>query len=157
MFSSLVFVSRSKKPFAFVNSDRASVQRPVDPLQRFVRQSRSVIFSHYVKISCALTKLKLIDPLSSFHAGPQNSESSPEDGKIKSAVLYSDTRRYYLDLKENDRGRFLRVSQTVRNNRNRTQIGIPAQGMIEFRDALTDLLDEYGATDEDDKHANSGK
>lgn len=91
--------------------------------------------------------------------GPQNSESSPEDGKIKSAVLYSDTRRYYLDLKENDRGRFLRVSQTVRNNRNRTQIGIPAQGMIEFRDALTDLLDEYGATDEDDtqgeKHANS--
>lgn len=29
----------------------------------------------------------------------------------------------------------------------RTQIAIPAQGMIEFRDALTDLLEEYGTDD----------
>lgn len=29
----------------------------------------------------------------------------------------------------------------------RTQVAIPAQGMIEFRDALTDLLEEYGTDD----------
>lgn len=29
----------------------------------------------------------------------------------------------------------------------RSQIAIPAQGMIEFRDALTDLLDEFGTDD----------
>ena len=29
----------------------------------------------------------------------------------------------------------------------RSQIALPAQGMIEFRDALTDLLDEFGTDD----------
>ena len=33
----------------------------------------------------------------------------PEDGKLKSEVMVKDNRRYYLDLKENQRGRFLRV------------------------------------------------
>jgi len=54
-----------------------------------------------------------------------------------------------LDLKENDRGRFLRVSQTINfASGPRYQIRIPAQGMIEFRDALTELLDQY-STEED--------
>lgn len=34
----------------------------------------------------------------------------PEDGKLKSEMIVKDNRRYYLDLKENSRGRFLRVS-----------------------------------------------
>ena len=29
----------------------------------------------------------------------------------------------------------------------RSQIAIPAQGMIEFRDALTDLIEEFGTED----------
>ena len=36
------------------------------------------------------------------------------------------------------------VSQAITHGGPRTQIAIPAQGMIEFRDALTDLLEEYG-------------
>lgn len=39
------------------------------------------------------------------------------------------------------------VSQTITRGGPRTQIAIPAQGMIEFRDALTDLLEEYGTDD----------
>ncbi len=39
------------------------------------------------------------------------------------------------------------VSQTVLRSNQRSQIAIPAQGMIEFRDALTDLLDEFGTDD----------
>lgn len=58
-----------------------------------------------------------------------------------------DNRRYYLDLKENSRGRFLRVSQTVTRGGPRSQVALPAQGMIEFRDALTDLLDDFGTDD----------
>lgn len=61
--------------------------------------------------------------------------------------MIKDNRRYYLDLKENSRGRFLRVSQTITRGGPRSQVAIPAQGMIEFRDALTDLLDEF-STDE---------
>lgn len=36
------------------------------------------------------------------------------------------------------------VSQTISRGGPRSQVAIPAQGMIEFRDALTDLLDEFG-------------
>lgn len=43
-------------------------------------------------------------------AGPPNPENLPEDGKLKSEIMIKDNRRYYLDLKENSRGRFLRVS-----------------------------------------------
>jgi len=42
-------------------------------------------------------------------SGPASSESVPEDGKLKSELMVKDNRRYYLDLKENQRGRFLRV------------------------------------------------
>lgn len=39
------------------------------------------------------------------------------------------------------------VAQTVQRGGPRSQIAIPAQGLIEFRDALTDLLDEFGTDD----------
>ena len=45
-----------------------------------------------------------------FVAGPPNPENVPEDGKLKSEMMIKDNRRYYMDLKENARGRFLRVS-----------------------------------------------
>ncbi|RUS86402.1 hypothetical protein EGW08_005852 [Elysia chlorotica] len=84
---------------------------------------------------------------------PTNSETPPEDGKLKSEMIVKDNRRYYLDLKENQRGRFLRVSeqvsQTIPRGGPRSQIAIPAQGMIEFRDALTELLEEYGTDDQE--------
>ncbi|XP_033221307.1 transcriptional activator protein Pur-beta isoform X2 [Belonocnema kinseyi] len=83
--------------------------------------------------------------------GPPNPDNVPDDGKLKSEMMVKDNRRYYLDLKENSRGRFLRVSsavsQTITRGGPRTQIAIPAQGMIEFRDALTDLLEEFGTDD----------
>lgn len=39
------------------------------------------------------------------------------------------------------------VSQTIPRGGQRTQVAIPAQGMIEFRDALTDLLEDFGTDD----------
>lgn len=44
-----------------------------------------------------------------IYKGPPNPENLPEDGKLKSEMMTKDNRRYYLDLKENARGRFLRV------------------------------------------------
>ena len=34
-----------------------------------------------------------------------------QDGQLRSAVISRDDRKYYLDLKENERGRFLRVRE----------------------------------------------
>jgi hypothetical protein len=66
-----------------------------------------------------------------------------------------DNRRYYLDLKENNRGRFLRVSQSNVNGP-RSVVVIPAQGIVEFRDALTKLLDEFDAHEEAAAEADAG-
>ncbi|XP_050357212.1 transcriptional activator protein Pur-alpha isoform X3 [Nymphalis io] len=98
------------------------------------------------------TAAEFRDHLSSFSdfyssLGPPNPESVPDDGKLKSEMMLKDNRRYYLDLKENSRGRFLRVSQTITRGGPRSQVALPAQGMIEFRDALTDLLDDFGTDD----------
>ncbi|KAH8041606.1 hypothetical protein HPB51_017051 [Rhipicephalus microplus] len=99
------------------------------------------------------TAAEFRDHLTSFSElyaflGPPNPEKLPEDGKLKSEIMIKDNRRYYLDIKENSRGRFLRVSQTIARGGPRSQIAIPAQGMIEFRDALTNLLEEFGTDDE---------
>ncbi|XP_049705595.1 transcriptional activator protein Pur-beta isoform X3 [Helicoverpa armigera] len=104
------------------------------------------------------TAAEFRDHLSSFSdfyssLGPPNPDNVPDDGKLKSEMMLKDNRRYYLDLKENSRGRFLRVSQTITRGGPRSQVALPAQGMIEFRDALTDLLDDFGTDDGGDDPA----
>lgn len=105
---------------------------------------RSQIF---LALSTAAEFRDHLSAFSDFYSslGPPNPENVPEDGKLKSEMMVKEHRRYYLDLKENSRGRFLRVSQTITRGGPRSQVAIPAQGMIEFRDALTDLLDEFNA------------
>ena len=46
-----------------------------------------------------------VNPMS----GPADPSTMSEDGQLKCAVMVKENRRYYLDLKENNRGRFLRV------------------------------------------------
>jgi hypothetical protein len=77
-----------------------------------------------------------------------NNQQTTEDGRLRSALITRDDRKYYLDLKENERGRFLRISM-VGLNTPRTQIALPAQGVQELRDTLNGLLEEFG--NEDDK------
>lgn len=67
--------------------------------------------------------------------------------ELRSAVISRDERKYYLDLKENERGRFLRISM-VGINAPRTQIAVPAQGIEEFYETLTSLIEEFGNDDD---------
>jgi len=76
---------------------------------------------------------------------PHNPDNLVSEGRLQSDTIVKDTRRYYLDLKENNRGRFLRV--TMMAPANRSQIAIPAQGIIDLRNALTELINEYGGKD----------
>jgi len=103
----------------------------------------------YLALSTAAEFRDQLSNFSDFYAnlGPPNADNIPEDGKLKSEMIVKDNRRYYLDLKENSRGRFLRVSQTISRGGPRSQIAVPAQGLIEFRDGLTDLLEEFGCED----------
>ncbi|KAM6944576.1 transcriptional regulator protein Pur-beta [Lycodopsis pacificus] len=89
---------------------------------------------------------------------------------LKSEFLVRENRKYYLDLKENQRGRFLRIRQTVNRGpgfgvgsggipgaglQAGQTIALPAQGLIEFRDALAKLIDDYGG-DEDELAGGGG-
>ncbi|XP_063956575.1 transcriptional activator protein Pur-alpha-like [Lytechinus pictus] len=86
--------------------------------------------------------------------GPASHDNPPDDGRLKSEVIVKENRRYYLDLKENSRGRFLKVSQTVNRGGPRTQIAVPAQGLVEFKNALTELLDEFGVDSTEEGQGN---
>lgn len=89
---------------------------------------------------------------------PTGSAGSDEHAHrvLKSEFIERDNRKYFLDLKENQRGRFLRIRQTVSKNPGtmgyygpgiEQTIVLPAQGLIEFRDALSQLIDDYGDDD----------
>ncbi|KAJ8346359.1 hypothetical protein SKAU_G00277600 [Synaphobranchus kaupii] len=79
---------------------------------------------------------------------------------LKSEFIERDNRKYYLDLKENQRGRFLRIRQTVSRGHGtmgyygqgiEQTIVLPAQGLIEFRDALSQLIEDYGDEETDER------
>lgn len=85
---------------------------------------------------------------------PQNANDSDKKDTdlIKSETIIKDRKRYYLDLKENQRGRFLRVSMVVSRGP-RAYLAIPAQGLIEFKDQLESMLERYGTGAEETAQA----
>uniref|UniRef100_A0A8B9KT41 Purine rich element binding protein A n=2 Tax=Astyanax mexicanus TaxID=7994 RepID=A0A8B9KT41_ASTMX len=87
--------------------------------------------------------------------GPSHPDTAQDEPRraLKSEFLVRENRKYYMDLKENQRGRFLRVRQTVNRGpglgtAQGQTIALPAQGLIEFRDALAKLIDDYGVDEE---------
>ena len=56
-----------------------------------------------------------------------------KQGELKSEVMYKDDKKCHMDLKENARGRFLKVSETFTRGYSRFQVFIPAEGMDEFQ------------------------
>ncbi|KAM9840969.1 purine-rich element-binding protein gamma [Aulostomus maculatus] len=98
------------------------------------------------------------------HAPPSPTGSTGSEDHahrvLKSEFIERDNRKYFLDLKENQRGRFLRIRQTVSKGHGtmgyygqgiEQTIVLPAQGLIEFRDALAQLIEDYGDDDGDER------
>jgi len=78
-----------------------------------------------------------------------NGDKPVMEGVLKSDMMIKDQKRYFLDLKENERGRFLRVSM-VMTRIPRAQIGIPAEGLHDFKQVFEEILTKYNnLTDED--------
>jgi hypothetical protein len=69
-----------------------------------------------------------------------------EGGTWKSAYMQRENKRFFLDLKENERGRFLRISQSVSFGQ-RSQVAVPASGIRELTAAVMDLLTHFGPED----------
>ncbi|GAA53536.1 transcriptional activator protein Pur-beta [Clonorchis sinensis] len=103
-----------------------------------------------MSIAVALEMQEKVSKLSDIYSQlpSHNPQCLAQDGRLASDTIVRDSRRYYLDLKENERGRFLRLAMLTMGVRD--QIAIPAQGMIELRNALADLTHEYAGDVEND-------
>jgi len=64
-----------------------------------------------------------------------------KQGELKTEVMYKDDKKYHMDLKENARGRFLKVSET--NAHSRFHVFIPADGMREFKQNIGELIEGF--------------
>lgn len=87
---------------------------------------------------------KLLASLSKLN--PHDPKSLATDGLIDSEAIVRDNRRYYLDLRENERGRFLRISMLSMGVR--VYIAIPADGIPDLCNGIVELMNEY-CSDED--------
>ena len=61
------------------------------------------------------------------------------DHAIKSEKVAVERKVFFLDLKENERGRFLRITEDV--NGRRDTIILPSTGIEDFIQALQNILD----------------
>lgn len=75
---------------------------------------------------------------------PPAEEEVTESERIKTDSFSQGRRRYFVDLRQNQRGRFLKVTMLAGG---KTFVAIPGEGLVEFRDALADLLDTHGGED----------
>lgn len=64
--------------------------------------------------------------------------SSNED-IIESREFSAERKHFVIEMRENDRGKFLRITEEGRGKRN--CVIIPSTGIEDFRDALDDVLD----------------
>ena len=61
---------------------------------------------------------------------------------LKSKKIQVERKQFFLDLKENPRGRFLRITEDV--NGRRDTIIIPAPGLKDLRDAIDEMIAHNG-------------
>ncbi|PAW75422.1 MAG: DNA-binding protein [Verrucomicrobia bacterium Tous-C9LFEB] len=61
------------------------------------------------------------------------------DDVLKSEKLSVERKNFFFDLKENPRGRFLRITEDV--NGRRDTIIIPAPGLEEFRRVIDQMIE----------------
>ena len=65
------------------------------------------------------------------------------DDQIKSERIQVERKQFFFDLKENPRGRFLKITEDVGGRRD--TIIVPATGLSQFRDLLETFIDVDGS------------
>lgn len=127
--------------------------------------------------------MKKLDDLPDFRSHKGGSGDNAAMNKTEpakehhSGLIEKGRRRYYFNLKENNRGRYLRVKAigdvpqsmpgrgrrySNRNSRNNSgnnprAIVLPSEGILSFKEILTKLVHEFGVDVETDKVAISDK
>lgn len=120
---------------------------------RFLKIAEVTPGGHKNRVTMSMTLLpEFRDLLSDFvdhyaRLGPSNAEEGDDDinrRPLKTAKIVRGQRRYFMDLKENVRGRYLRIRAPGQSNDMPQQVVVlPASGMIEFRDTITGLIEQF--------------
>jgi len=155
-----------------VQSKRFYMDAKENPRGRFIKIAEVLPDGSKARIALSLTSAREFrNHLAQFEEFVESSKSptdrkgstsSNEDNRnapLKSAVIYGNggarlpvvgRRRYFLDLKENRRGKFLQVAEAASRAglTTRNQIVVPAQGIGEFRKHLSGLLEEFWPEDD---------
>jgi len=121
---------------------------------RFIKVVETSADGRKNKMNLSLaTAAKLTNELKSFaefyaSLGPQKEEKVIGDGVLKKAFIVEKNKRYFIDFKTNGRVRYLVVKQAVWGGA-RSHIMIPALGIVEWRNNLKYLLEEFGPSEEE--------
>ena len=74
---------------------------------------------------------------------------------LYSEKIISDRKIFFLDLKENNRGKFVKITEDVKGRRD--TIMIPIEALAEFYDALGRVVDECGVEIDDEDDLEEGR
>ncbi len=75
----------------------------------------------------------------------RNDDRDRDDGPLHTEKIVTDRKIFFMDLKENDRGRFVKITEDVRGRRD--TIMVPVEHLDEFLDALTAIREADLAAD----------
>ncbi len=70
----------------------------------------------------------------------EHQNHSDRSGPLHTEKVLSDRKIFFLDLKENNRGRFIKITEDVRGRRD--TIIVPVEALDEFMEALSRVADE---------------
>ena len=84
-------------------------------------------------------------PAEDYHGGPPRAHHPP----LYSEKVFADRKIFFMDLKENDRGRFVKITEDVRGRRD--TIMLPVEALDDFLEALNRVADHE---EEMDLHPN---
>src|SRR5580693_10670223 len=94
---------------------------------------------------------------SGWHQPSPNPQWAPKppvhEDTLNSAQLQIERKMFFLALKENPRGRLLRITEETGGRRN--SIIIPASGLVEFRKLLDEMIQTSGEPSPSGNHPKS--
>jgi hypothetical protein len=88
----------------------------------------------------------------SRHSAASGTKSSPHEDTLRSEKLQIERKTFVFTLKENPRGRFLRITEDVAGRRD--TIIVPAPGLEEFRKMLEAMEQSATESVEPDQEGN---
>ncbi|XP_065191844.1 transcriptional regulator protein Pur-beta-like [Sycon ciliatum] len=92
-------------------------------------------------IASASEFLTQLDTFATYAQSEEATEEGNEEKAFKSSTMVKDAKRYYFDFKENQRGRYLRITQTTMGGRK--QIALPHTGIVQLHEAVDELVKKF--------------